>query len=165
NAARRSDPATGQPDAAKVGAYLTEHPEAVAAVTAAITHPIPASYASLSYNALHGFGFVAADGAVRWGRYRWRPEADDPDLTDEDAAARDGDYLRRELEDRLASAPVRFDLEIQLAADDDPIDDPTVAWPEDRERVRAGQLEITALAFDREQGDDVLVFDPTRVTD
>ena len=28
-----------------------------------------------------------------------------------------------------------------------------------------GRLEITRLAHDREQGDDVLVFDPTRVTD
>jgi len=28
-----------------------------------------------------------------------------------------------------------------------------------------GRLEITGLAHDREQGDDVLVFDPTRVTD
>ena len=28
-----------------------------------------------------------------------------------------------------------------------------------------GTLEITGLAFDREQGDDVLVFDPTRVID
>jgi catalase len=28
-----------------------------------------------------------------------------------------------------------------------------------------GRLEVTGVAHDREQGDDVLVFDPTRVTD
>ena len=32
-------------------------------------------------------------------------------------------------------------------------------------RVSLGRLEVTGLAHDREQGDDVLVFDPTRVTD
>ena len=165
NEARRPDPATGQPDVAKVGAYLAEHPEAVAAVTAAITHPIPASYATLAYHALHSFGFVDAGGTTRWGRYHWIPEATDPHLSDDDAATRDADYLRTELEARLADGPVRFDLDIQLADDGDPIDDPTVEWPEDRERVRAGRLDITGLAFDRELGDDILVFDPTRVAD
>ena len=42
----------------EVGAYLAEHPEAMTAVGAAITHPIPASYATLAYNSLHAFGFV-----------------------------------------------------------------------------------------------------------
>jgi catalase len=54
---------------------------------------------------------------------------------------------------------------VQLAGEDDPVEDPTVAWPDDRERVQLGTLEITALAFDREQEGDVLVFDPTRVSD
>jgi catalase len=163
NEARRADPATGQPDLAKVGAFLAEHPETGAAVTAAITHPIPATYAALEYHALHSFGFVDAAGVRRWGRYHWRPEATDAPLTDEDAAGRADDYLRTELEERLAQGPVRFGLDVQLAAEGDPIDDPTAEWPTDREVVRAGELEITALAFDREQGDDILVFDPTRV--
>ena len=52
-----------------------------------------------------------------------------------------------------------------LAGDGDPLDDPTVAWPDDRETIRLGRLEVTALAFDREGDDDILVFDPTRVPD
>ncbi len=52
-----------------------------------------------------------------------------------------------------------------LAQDGDPLDDPTAAWPEDRERVAIGRLEMTGLAFDREQDGDILVFDPTRVVD
>jgi catalase len=54
---------------------------------------------------------------------------------------------------------------VQLAGDGDPIDDPTAEWPAGREVVRVGRLEITALAFDREQHGDILVFDPTRVPD
>ena len=69
NEARRPAPTTGEIDVAKVGAYLAEHGEAIAAVTAAMTHPIPSSFATLAYHALHSFGFVAADGNVRYGRY------------------------------------------------------------------------------------------------
>ena len=42
NAARRPDPETGAPDVAKVGEYLGRHPEAVPAVTAALTNTQPA---------------------------------------------------------------------------------------------------------------------------
>ena len=52
-----------------------------------------------------------------------------------------------------------------VANDGDEVDDPTVAWPADRERVEVGRLELTGPETEREQGDDILVFDPTRVTD
>jgi catalase len=83
NDARRVDPETGQPDLERVGGYLAEHPEAMAAVDAAITHPIPASYATLAYNSLHAFGFVNADGVVRYGRYRLVPDQGEESLSDE----------------------------------------------------------------------------------
>ena len=165
NEARRPDPSTGQPNVEKVGAYLAEHPEAIPAVTAVITHPIPASYATLGYHALHAFGFVAADDTVRYGRYHLVPAAGEVALTDEEAGARADDYLVVELVERLAHGPAVFDLDVQLAGADDPIDDPTAQWPDDRERVTLGRLEIIALAYDREIGGDVLVFDPTRVPD
>jgi catalase len=165
NEARRPDPHTGQPDAGKVGAYLAEHPEAIPAVTAAITHPIPASYATLGYHALHAFGFVAADDTVRYGRYHLVPAAREVALTDEEAGARAHDYLAVELAERLAHGPAVLELDVQLAGADDPIDDSTAPWPDDRERVALGRLDINALAYDRENGGDVLVFDPTRVPD
>ncbi len=165
NDARRPDPATGQPDAARVGAYLEAHPEAIPAVTAAITHPIPASYATINYHGLHAFGFVASDDTVRFGRYDLVPAAGEAALSDDDAAARPHDFLRAELRDRLEREPVVFELRVQLAATGDPIDDPTAIWPDDRELVTLGRLELTALAFDRDQDGDILVFDPTRVPD
>jgi catalase len=165
NDARRADPATGHPDAAKVGAYLEQHPEALPAVMAAMTHPIPASYATLTYHGLHAFGFVAADDTVRFGRYHLVPDGGDASISDDDAAALPTDFLRDELTTRLASAPAIFHVHTQLARDEDPIDDPTAPWPDDRETVDLGRLVINALAFDREHDGDVLVFDPTRVPD
>jgi catalase len=165
NVARRPDPETGAPDMAKVGAFLAEHPETVPAVTAAITMPMPASYAQLTYHAIHAFKFVATDGTVTPARYHFVPAAGDASISDEEAAARGEHYLRDELEERLAAGPAVFHVDLELAAEGDPIDDPTASWPDGRERVRIGALEITGLAFDREQDGDVLVFDPTRVTD
>jgi len=54
---------------------------------------------------------------------------------------------------------------VSLAGVGDALDDPSVAWPDDRERITVGHIEITGLAFDRERDGDVLVFDPTRITD
>lgn len=165
NQARRVDPATGAPDLAKVGAFLEQHPETVPAVTAVLSLPIPASYAQLTYNALHTFRLVAADGTTTDVRLHLVPAAGEASLTDEEAAAGGDHHLRDELSARLESGPVVFHLEASLAAEGDPLDDPTQAWPDDRPRVRLGDLTITALAFDREQDGDVLVFDPTRLTD
>ena len=165
NDARRPDPETGQPDLGKVGAFLGEHPEALPAVEAAMLHPIPASYCGLTYHSIHAFGFEAADGAVRHGRYRLVPECGDLHLGDDELEGRADDFLRAELEERFAEGPAAFSVRLQLAMPEDPLDDPTARWPDDREVVEIGRLELTALAFDREQGDDVLVFDPTRVTD
>lgn len=166
NEARRVDPATGQLDLARVGAYLADHPEAMVAVDAAVNLPIPASYTTLSYYSLHAFGFVSREDVVRYGRYRLVPEAGEETLRDEDAASRGPDFLRDELGERLARQPAVFYLRVQLAGEGDPIDDPTAVWPDSREVVDFGRLELTGLAFDREHNDqDVLVFDPTRVPD
>jgi catalase len=56
-------------------------------------------------------------------------------------------------------------LEVQIAEPEDPIDDPSAPWPKARRRVDVGTFEITGLETERETGGDVLVFDPTRVTD
>jgi catalase len=58
-----------------------------------------------------------------------------------------------------------FHVRAQLGDGTDPIDDPTEQWPADREVVELARLEVTGLASDRERSGDVLVFDPTRVTD
>jgi catalase len=164
NAARQVDPTTGGPDMEKVGAFLAAHPETVPAVTAAITAPAPASYACLAYHGIHCYRFVGADGTARHARYHFVPHAGETSITEEDASGRDPDYLRAELTERLERGPACFDLELELAEADDPVDDPTAVWPEGRRRVAVARIDITALAFDRERDGDILVFDPTRVT-
>lgn len=162
---RRPDPETGQPDMEKLGAFLAAHPESQPAIQATIGSEPPASLAQLAYRSPHSFKLVNGEGQGTWIRYRWRPEAGEASIPDDDARARGRDYLREELAERLRQGPVGFELQLQVAAEDDPIDDPTAIWPEDRQLVGAGRLEITELVDDPESDDHIDVFDPIRVVD
>jgi catalase len=163
--ARVPDPSTGEPDPDAIGAFLEQHPEALTAGAAVIAATPPESYLRCAYNSLHAYRFVDEAGGSRYIRYRWEPEAGEASLSTEEAEARGPDYLQEDLATRLAEQPGGFTLAVQIAEDGDDVDDPTVPWPDERPWVTLGRLEITGLAHDREQGDDVLVFDPTRVTD
>ncbi|MFL5891643.1 MAG: catalase family peroxidase [Solirubrobacterales bacterium] len=162
---RMPNPETGQPDWEKLGAFLGEHPESQPAVQATLNAEPPASFATLVFQSPHTFKLLAADGSPTWVRYRWRPEAGEASITDDEAKSRGGDYLRSELAERLADGPAAFDLKLQIPTEGDPIDDPTAVWPEDRERVDAGRLEITDIIDDPEGDDHIEVFDPTRTGD
>ncbi len=163
--ARKPDPATGQPDMQRLGKWLGDHPEAGPAIQAAVTAPPPASYAQCEYNGLHAFRYVNADGEGRFVRFRWEPESGVATLSPEEARERGPDYLQEEILERVGREPVSFRLSVALAELGDPVDDPTEAWPPERETVELGRLVLTGPETDRERGDDVLVFDPTRVVD
>jgi catalase len=165
-AVSRSPGGRPRPKPVKMLWYLARHPKAAPAITALREiKPIP-SYARCRYNSLHAFRWIDSSGTGRHVRYCWLPEVDETTISEEEARSRPPDYLQRDLEERLnGGAPIRFTLELQLASAGDPVDDPRIAWPEDRERVIAGVLELTGLDTRRERDGDVLVFDPTRVTD
>jgi len=157
--ARRPDPATGEPDAERIGAFVNAHPESLTALGAVLSTPPPASYLRCDYNALHTFIFTAPDGTTRAVRYHLTP-ADGAEAAD--PARMHANYLRDGLTEPFSAV---FMLTVSIAQPDDPLDDPTAVWPDDRQRVELGRIDITGLANDREQNGDILVFDPTRVTD
>jgi catalase len=127
--------------------------------------PVPVSYAQASYHAEHAFLFTAADGTSRFGRYRWIPEAGEAYLSPDDAGKRSPNFLRDELESRLRNGPAVFRLLLQLAAQNDPTDDVTALWPEDRPLTELGRLEVTAISPTSAADERRLVFDPTNRTD
>ena len=145
--------------------YLARHREALPALRAFLALKPPASYATCRYNGIHAFRWVDASGGERHVRYSWLPEAGEATLPGGEAKAAGRNYLSDEIAERLGREPVRFTLQLQLAEPGDPTADPTAAWPAERETVAAGTLELTALEEGRETGDDILVFDPARLTD
>ena len=145
--------------------YLLTHREALGAVRAFSSAKTPASYAGLRYNSLHAFRWIDAEGGARFVRYSWLPELPDTGISGAEARRRGPDYLQRDRRERLDGGEVlRFTLQLQLAEPGDAVDDPTRAWPAEREKVTAGTLELKELERGRETGDDVLVFDPMRTT-
>lgn len=150
----------------KLPLFLARHPQAAPhlAVNAGALRP-PTSYASCRYYAVHAYRWRDAGGGERYVRYILAPEREEPRLWPHQARRLDRDYLQTEIRRRLERGPVRFNLVLQIAAPGDPVDDPSARWPDDREQVTAGTIELTGLDTEREQGDDVLVFDPARVTD
>jgi len=156
---REPDPETGQPDLERILGFIGEHPEAQLAAELAVGAPTPASYAGVTFHSVHVFWFIDADGNRRPVRYRFEPVVEVPPLEEADALALAPNYLSARLADDLAAGPVAFDLVVVVGEDGDPTDDATAPWPDDRPTVRAGRVELTALA-----DTDPLIFDPTRVT-
>ena len=152
----RKDPERLMPD------WLGAHPEALTAIQAALGADPPASYATCAYNSIHSFRWIDAEGGSRFVRYRWEPEAGEQTLSPEDAKARGRDYLQ---EDLLARGESAFRLAAIVATEEDAVDDPTVAWPDEREQVEMGRLVVDGPELERERDGDILVFDPTRVID
>jgi catalase len=146
--------------------FLARNPRAALNLprTAAALRP-PVSYATRRYYAIHAFKWVDRDGGERYVRYTLVPEAGEASLAPWQARRRGRDYLREEMLERVARGPARFRLELQIAAEGDDVNDPRSVWPDTRQRVDAGRIELTKPDTEREAGDDILVFDPTRVVD
>ncbi|MCI8212619.1 catalase [Pseudomonas sp. S25] len=131
------DPQTGKPDPAKPPAFFGSHPETGPFLAWVKTAKPSASYATVTYNSVNAFYLVSADGkrqAVRWNMVPVDP-------VDAAAPAPDAkDYLEPDLNARLASGPLRFNLILTLANADDPVNDASKQWPADRRTLNAGTL-------------------------
>lgn len=121
-----------------------------------------AGFPARRYYAFHAFKWIDAEGGERFVRYTWLPTVQEPEPSRAEAKRRGPDYLFDDLAARLEREPVRMLLELQIAGEGDDPDDPSDVWPQERERVLAGTLEVTAIDA---QADDSIVIDPTRVTD
>jgi catalase len=158
--------AAGPRGVLKLPAFFAANPGALGAIPGAVPSLMPpASYAAVTYYGQHAFKWIDAAGGELHVRYEWVPGAPAPRLKPWQARKLGRDYLQNEVRERLARGPIRFTLELVIAEPGDPVDDPSAAWPKTRRRVRAGTLDVAELETERETGGDVLVFDPTRVTD
>jgi catalase len=144
--------------------FLGGHPVAAKWVTT--PRPAPVSFATLAFYGVNAFKFTNAAGKTRYGRYEIIPEAGPQALSAEQTAAADPDYLMKELPQRIARGPVRFHLYAQLAAPGDAVNDATIPWPAERERVELGTLNIDKVAADQAGAQkSLLYFNPLALPD
>ena len=130
---------TGKPAPGAMPAFFAAHPETASFLQWVKTAKPSASYATESYNGINAFYLVNAAGqrqAVRWGVV--------PLALDVAAASTpgDADYLQRDLLERLAAGPLKWQLNLTLAEPGDPVNDASKAWPAGRKVVNAGTLVV-----------------------
>lgn len=145
----------------KLLSILVKHPEIGRVLLGKKAKP-PASFATTRFNGLNAFFLVDADGQRQAFRYRLLPELGEKPLDEEQARTLPHDFLIAELDQRLRQGPVVFTLKFQFAAPADSTTDPTIAWPEQRTLLPAGQIIVTSRSADEEHWQQQ-VFDPTRV--
>jgi catalase len=138
--------------------FLSSHPSAKAFVEA--PKPAPESYATLTYFGVNAFKFTNAKGAATFGRYQLQPMAGEHFLTKEQLAAMGPDYLTTEILQRVRRGPINFKLLLQVAAQGDKIDDPSIAWPDTRKKVVLGTIAITKAVADSHTAEKKLLFMP-----
>ncbi|MFG2885179.1 catalase [Streptomyces sp. NPDC048297] len=145
--------------------FVVSHPGSLRVLKLLGAQPAPTSFAHSSFRALHAFRFVDGAGDGVWARYHWEPEEGEAGMPVAEQAEQPRTYLYDELDERLAAGPASWRLELQLSAEGDSLTDISALWPEDRQRIVAGRLELVRAADPAELGDPVLMHDPTQVTD
>jgi catalase len=90
------------------------------------------------------------------------PELEVATLDPQDAGTLPHDFLIDELDQRLTHGSVVFTLDFQFAGPGDSTSDPTIAWPEGRSTLPAGQIIVTSRSSDEDRWQQE-VFDPTHV--
>jgi len=138
--------------------FLAEHPSALAFVQK--PKPFPSSLARETYFAVTAFAFTDAGGQTRFGRYRIVPVLGNDYLSDAQVARLSPNYHFDEIAERVTKGPVRFRVLVQVAEPGDTTDDNTVHWPESRDKVELGTVELTEVVKDTAAQQKQIIFDP-----
>lgn len=157
--AAQPDPATGKPDPARMKAFAAANPAAQAFQGWIKNHPPSSGYANGAYYSVNAFYLVDASGKRQAVRWSVQPEL--PYAPVSDATKGDPSYLAADLQRQLASGPLRWRLLLTLGAPDDPTDDATRAWPDDRRSIDAGTLVIERASAQDDGDCRDINFDPT----
>ncbi len=146
------------PSPKPVEKFLGTHPAALAFVQA--PKPFPTSFARETYYGVTAFAFTNAAGQTVFGRYRIVPEEGNDYFAEDAIAGLSANYHFDEIVARVAKAPARFKILVQIAGPGDVVDDATIHWPESRELREFGTLELTAAVADNAAEQKHIIFDP-----
>jgi catalase len=158
-----ADKDAGTDDKTHLQGFLAKNPGSIPAFQALGEMGVPASFGTTGYRALHAFVWVNADGDRQAVRYRWAPDLGVRNLSADEAANADEQFLVGELVERLQRGPVSFTLHVTLADPSDPTDDATKVWPADRPEIVAGTLSVSGEVEDQAHW-AAQIFDPTNLT-
>lgn len=146
------------PSPKPVEQFLGSHPAALAFVQA--PKPFSSSLARESYYGITAFAFTNDEGRKRFGRYRILPELGNEYLSSDQVAQINENYHYDEIARRIAKEPVRFRIVVQIAGATDTVDNATIHWPESRELIPLGVVELNQVVPDTLAQQKHIIFDP-----
>ncbi len=158
--ARRPDPATGRPDAAKVKAFNDSHPDTKPQIDWLAKAPVPASYAAVNYWGTNAFTFTPPGGKKVFGKWVFEPAKGQQGLTEDELKQLPDDFLADELRRRAVGGGIAFDFKVQIAEAGDVVNDATVPLPSNRKVVTAGRLVIDKVEAGNGGACDRVVYNP-----
>ena len=123
----------------------------------------PASYANINYFGVNAFKFTNRKGESHYIRYQFIPVEGERLLSAEEMQHQTANYLQEEIKTHIAQKHIKFKMYAQVAEAGDVIEDPSIAWPDNRKRIRLGTIELKALADNTTEGDKALSFIPNNV--
>ena len=143
--------------------FLVTHPNTLRFL--ATPNPQPASFATYAYFANNSFILVNARGKRQAIRYQIIPVAGEQHLDAATAAAKSPDFLMDEIRSRIGKAPVEFRLQVQIPGPNDPTNDATIVWPDDRTKILLGTIRLTTVDPKSAETERAMIYDPTHLTD
>ena len=155
----RPDPGTGQPDPAKMQAFLARHPETVAALKVIKSQPASSGFGDSTFHGLNAFRFINAAGEstpVRWILTPAQPVKTAGAAT----PSQDKDFLFDALIAQIHRQPLQWYLIVIVGQPGDPTNDATIAWPAGREQVNVGTLTLDRVESDDTSAARDINFDP-----
>jgi len=158
--AMKPDPATGKPDPEKVKAFKASHPDSHGLGEYLAAHNPPPSYANSAFHGIHTFKFVDSEKRSTPVRWRFVPQAGEKMLSAEELSTLPPNFLEQRLIEATRSGPVRWVMVVTIGQPGDPEDNPTLAWPKDRQEIQAGTLTITSAAPQKGAECEKINFDP-----
>ena len=158
--ALQPDPATGKPDPEKMKAFKASHPDNLAQAQYLASNNPPASYASSSYWGIHTFKFIDRKGKATLVRWQFVPQDGERRLSDDELKTAGANFLEASLIERTQQGPVRWDMMVSIGQPGDSETDPTVLWPAERPRIKAGTLTISSAEAQKGAPCEPINFDP-----
>ena len=122
--------------------------------------PPPESYATTAFYGVNSFLFTDRAAGGHYVRYRFVPEAGEHYLDDATLATKSATYLADEIVARVNAKAISFTWYAQLAEPGDEIEDPSVAWPDERRLIELGVLTIDRTGPNTTGADKALAFLP-----
>jgi len=163
--AMRPDPATGKPDPEKMKAFKAGHPDNLAQTQYLASNNPPVSFANSAYFGIHAFKFINRENQTTLVRWQFVPQDGEKRLSDEALKTAAPNFLEQTLISRAQQGPVKWDMVVSLGEAGDSADNPTLAWPETREKITLGTLSIKAAMPQKGAACEPINFDPLVMAD